>query len=438
MAYVSSGREWKAPEGLGEVVGTPTLLLNASVYDGEDELRPGRQVLVVDGRIEAVTDGSVQAPSRCEVIDLQGRTLMPGLIDAHVHVVLVDLDLGRAMERRYPYVAAFAFRTLGRMLDRGFTTVRDAGGTDVGFTLALEAGLARGPRLLHAGRFISQTGGHFDVRRPDAFDLPCGCAIRTGGAARFACVVDGVDEVRRAVREELRKGAHHIKLAASGGVASPADPLDRMQFSDEEIRVAVAEANRHGTYVMAHCQPASAIKRCAELGVRSIEHGSFMDEDAAKAVAAADAYVVPTMATVWALIEEGARQGLPPASQEKAKALSEGVLQGLHMMRSHDLKIGFGTDLLGPQQDRQVTEFGLRTQIFTPNEILRSATQVNAEILQMQDQIGRIASGFIADLIVVDGNPLKNLGLLSDPDGNFIPLVMQRGEIVKRGRHPDG
>jgi imidazolonepropionase-like amidohydrolase len=425
-------------EGMGEVVETPTLLLNAAVYDGEDELRPGRQILVADGRIEAVTDGAVKAPSGCEVIDLHGRTLMPGLIDAHVHVVLVDLDLGRAMERRYPYVAAFAFRTLSRMLDRGFTTVRDAGGTDVGFTLALEAGLARGPRLLHAGRFISQTGGHFDVRRPDAFDMPCGCAIRRGGATRFACVVDGVDEMRRAVREESRKGAHHIKLAASGGVASPADPLDRLQFSDEEIRVAVDEANRHGTYVMAHCQPAAAIKRCAELGVRSIEHGSFMDEDAAKAVAAADAYVVPTMATVWALVEEGARQGLPPASQEKAKALSGGVLQGLHMMRIHNLKIGFGTDLLGPQQDRQVTEFGLRTQIFTPNEILRSATRVNAEIVQMQDQIGRIAEGFIADLIVVDGDPLKNLGLFGDPDGNYIPLVMQRGEIVKRGRQLGG
>ena len=171
-----------------------------------------------------MTDGAVKAPIGCEVIDLQGRTLMPGLIDAHVQVVLVDLDLGRAMERRYPYVAAFAFRTLGLMLDRGFTTVRDAGGTDVGFTLALEAGLARGPRLLHAGRFISQTGGHFDVRRPDAFDMPCGCAIRRGGAARFACVVDGVDEVRRASARS--QGRVPTTSSSRPRGASPVRPID--------------------------------------------------------------------------------------------------------------------------------------------------------------------------------------------------------------------
>jgi imidazolonepropionase-like amidohydrolase len=406
--------------------------VNASVYDGDDGLHAGMQVLVAEGRIEAVTGRTVKPPARCEVIDLRGRTLMPGLIDAHVHVWLADLDLGQAMRRRYPYIAAFAFRTLARMLNRGFTTVRDAGGTDVGFTSALQAGLLRGPRLLHAGRFISQTGGHFDARRADEVDMACGCEIRHGGAARFACIADGVDEVRRAVREEARKGAHHIKLAASGGVASPTDPLDRMQFSDDEIRAAVEEADRHGIYVMAHCFPAAGIKRCAELGVRSIEHGFFIDDEAAKAVAAANAYVVPTMATVWALVEDGARQGLPPASLEKAHELSRGVLHGLSIMRSHGLKIGFGTDLLGPQQDRQVTEFALRTQIFTPNEILRSATRVNAEILRMGAQLGRVAEGFVADLIVVDGNPLEDLGLLGDPEGGRIPLVMQNGEIVKR------
>jgi imidazolonepropionase-like amidohydrolase len=414
----------------GHVAGNaPILFVNASVYDGDDDLHAGMQVLVAEGRIEAVTGRTVKAPAECEVIDLCGRTLMPGLIDAHVHVWLADLDLGQAMRRRYPYIAAFAFRTLARMLNRGFTTVRDAGGTDVGFASALQAGLLRGPRLLHAGRFISQTGGHFDARRADEVDLVCGCE---GGGARFAYIADGVDEVRRAVREEARKGAHHIKLAASGGVASPTDPLDRMQFSDDEIRVAVEEADRHGIYVLAHCFPAAGIKRCAELGVRSIEHGFFIDDEAANAVAAANAYVVPTMATVWALVEDGARQGLPSASQEKAHQLAGGVLHGLDIMRSHDLKIGFGTDLLGPQQDRQVTEFALRTQIFPPNEILRSATRVNAEILRMETQLGRVAEGFVADLIVVDGNPLKDLALLADPEGGRIPLVMQNGAIVKR------
>lgn len=422
--------------------GSSTLFVNAAVYGGGDELQRGLRVLVAEGRIQAVSDRRVRPPAGCEVIDLHGRALMPGLIDAHVHVWLADLDLQRATSRRDPYIAAFAFKTLGQMLDRGFTTVRDAGGTDVGFTLALEAGLARGPRLLHAGRFISQTGGHFDVRPADMFDSACGCTTQRGGAERFACIADGVDAVRRAVREELRKGARQIKLMASGGVASPTDPLDRMQFSDQEIAAAVEEAGRHGTYVMAHCHPASAIKRCAQLGVRSIEHGSFMDDDAAQAVAAADAYVVPTMATVWALIEDGVRQGLPPASQEKAQALAQGVLQGLDTMRRHHLRVGFGTDLLGPQQDRQVTEFGLRTQIFQPSEILAAATATNAEIVSMQDQIGSVAAGFVADLIVVDGDPLQDISLLSDPHGKHIPLVMQAGEIVKQtadfASGPDG
>jgi imidazolonepropionase-like amidohydrolase len=410
----------------------PLLFTNAAVYDGGDALRPASQILVADGLIQEVGDEVTKPASDCEVVDLGGRTLMPGLIDAHTHVWLSDLDLARATDRRDPYIAAFAFKTLSRMLDRGFTTVRDAGGTDVGFALALKDGLARGPRLLHAGRFISQTGGHFDVRRADSFSFGCSCALLSGGAARFACIADGADEVRRAVREELRKGAQQIKLMASGGVASPTDPLDRMQFSDEEIRAAVEEAERHGTYVMAHCHPASAIKRCAELGVRSIEHGSFMDAAAAEAVTAAGAYVVPTMATVWALVEDGPQQGLPEASQIKAKALSEGVLRGLGVMREHGLKIGFGTDLLGPQQDRQVTEFRLRTQVFTPGEILHSATRVNAEILRLEDRIGRVAKGFVADLIVVDGDPLSDLSLLGDPEGTHIPLVMQSGQIVKR------
>lgn len=357
---------------------------------------------------------------------------MPGLIDAHVHPWLADLDLAQVTQRRDPYLAAFAFKTLGRMLDRGFTTVRDAGGMEVGYTLALEAGLVRGPRLLHTGRIISQTGGHFDVRTAERFDPPCGCGRAADGAARFAAIVDGPDEMIRAVREELRKGAGQIKLMASGGVASPTDPLDRMQFSDDEIRTAVEEADRRGAYVMAHCHPASSIERCARLGVRSIEHGSFMNDAAAQAVAAAGAYVVPTMATVWALLEDGQRQGLPAASQRKAARLAEGVLLGLQTMRRHDLRIGFGTDLLGPQQDRQVTEFALRSQIFTSGEILRSATMVNAEILRMDDHIGRVAEGFIADLIVVDGDPLRDLSVLGDPDGQRVDLVMQAGAVVKR------
>ena len=407
-----------------------TLFTNAALFDGTSEaLRRGSQVLVADGVIQAVSDGALKPPADGEVIDLGGRTLMPGLIDAHVHIWATDLDILKIINRRSEYLAAFAFRSLKAMLDRGFTTVRDAGGTDIAYVLALQDGLQPGPRLLHAGRFLSQTGGHGDFRRPG--DFSCACELRDGGGARVGVIVDGADEVRRAVREELRQGAHQIKIMGSGGVASPSDPVDRLQFSDEEIRVAVEEAGRHGAYVMAHCHPPEAIRRCAELGVRSIEHGTLIDQDGAEAVVRMGAFVVPTLATIFALLEDGAALGLPLASQEKLKQVSGGVLQGLQVMRRTGVKVGFGTDLLGAQQDRQGTEFGLRAQVFSPIEILRQATSINAELLQMPGKIGRVTEGAIADLIVVDGDPLEDITCLGQ-DGANLPVIMQGGRFHKR------
>jgi imidazolonepropionase-like amidohydrolase len=409
------------------------LFTDAAVFDGVGpELKPGCQVLVADGKIQAVSDRAIKPPSGCETVDLAGRTLMPGLIDAHVHIWASDLDIVKLVTRKTEYLAAFAYRSLAAMLDRGFTTVRDAGGTDVGYVQALHDGLATGPRLLHAGRILTQTGGHGDFRRPGDFsgDFSCACELREGGVARLAHVVDSPDEVRKAVREELRQGAHQIKIMGSGGVASPSDPIDRTQFSDEEIRTAVEEARRHGAYVMAHCHPAEAVRRCAELGVRSIEHATLIDQEAADAVAAAGAFVVPTLATIYALLEDGDKLGLPPVSQEKLKAVAGGTLQGLSVMRRSNLKVGFGTDLLGSQQDRQGTEFKLRAQVFSPLEILRQATSLNAELLQVEGEIGRVAEGYAADLIAVDGDPLADIELLGDAAN--IPVIVQAGRFHKR------
>ena len=406
------------------------LFTNAAVFDGQGpELRRGAEVLVADGLVQEVSERDVPRPGDCEVVDLGGRTLMPGLIDAHVHIWATDLDILKLIRRRTEYLAAFAYRSLRQMLDRGFTTVRDAGGTDLGYALALAEGLAEGPRLLHAGRFLSQTGGHGDFRRPEEFS--CACELREGGSARFGHIVDSPDEVRKAVREELRQGAHQIKIMGSGGVVSPSDPVDRMQFSDAEILAAVEEAGRHGAYVMAHCHPANAIKRCAELGVRSIEHATLIDEEAAKAVAANGAFVVPTLATIWALLEEGDKLGLPKVSQEKLRMVSGGALQGLQVMQRNQLKIGFGTDLLGSLQDRQGTEFELRARVFSPLEILKQATSINAELLQMGDRIGRIAPGYLADLIVVDGDPFEDIACLGRGGAN-VPVILQGGRFHKR------
>lgn len=406
------------------------LFTNAAVFDGHGpDLLKGAQVLVADGTIRELSDKAIKPPADCETVDLAGRTLMPGLIDAHVHIWATDLDIVKLITRRTEYLAAFAYRSLHQMLNRGFTTVRDAGGTDVGYVHALRDGLAPGPRLLHAGRILTQTGGHGDFRRPGEFS--CACELREGGGARLAHVVDSPDEVRKAIREELRQGAHQIKIMGSGGVASPSDPIDRLQFSDEEIKTAVEEATRHGAYVMAHCHPARAVQRCAELGVRSIEHATLIDQDAADAVAANDAFVVPTLATIWALLEDGAKLGLPPVSQEKLKEVSGGVLQGLQVMRRCNLKVGFGTDLLGAQQDRQGTEFELRAQVFSPIEILRQATSINAELLQMADSIGRVAPGYAADLIAVDGDPLEDIACLGQGGAN-LPVILQGGKFHKR------
>ena len=405
------------------------LFTNASLFDGVGpSARPAAQVLVADGLVREVSDRAIAAPAAADVVDLGGRTLMPGLIDAHVHIWATDLDIVKLITRRTEYLAAFAYRSLAAMLDRGFTTVRDAGGTDVGFAQALRDGLAVGPRLLHAGRFLSQTGGHGDFRR--AGDFACACELRDGGGARFTHVVDSPDEVRKAVREELRNGAHQIKIMGSGGVASPSDPVDRLQFSDAEISAAVEEATRHGAYVMAHCHPPEAVRRCAELGVRSIEHATLIDQEAAEMVAAKGAFVVPTLATIWALLEDGDKLGLPPVSQEKLRQVSGGVLQGLQVMRRTGLKIGFGTDLLGAQQDRQLSEFGLRAQVFSPLEVLQQATSINAELLCMADTIGRVAPGFAADLIVVDGDPLADVTVLGD--AAHIAAVVQGGRFHKR------
>ena len=409
---------------------TAILFTNAAVFDGHGpDLLKGAQVLVADGTIQDLSDKAIRPPADCQTVDLAGATLMPGLIDAHVHIWATDLDVLKLITRRSEYLAAFAYRSLAQMLGRGFTTVRYAGGTDVSYVQALHDGLAPGPRLLPAGRMLTQTGGHGDFRR--AGEFACACELREGGGARFTHVVDSPDEVRKAVREELRLGAHQIKIMGSGGVASPSDPVDRLQFSDAEILTAVEEAARHGAYVMAHCHPPRAVQRCAELGVRSIEHATLIDQDAADAVAAADAFVVPTLATIWALLEDGAKLGLPPSSQEKLQQVSGGVLQGLQVMRRSNLKVGFGTDLLGSQQDRQGSEFGLRAQVFSPIEILRQVTSINAELLQMQDRIGRVAPGYAADLIAVDGDPLEDIACLGRGGAN-LPVILQGGKFHRR------
>ena len=397
------------------------------VFDGVSaDPRENATVVVEDGRIKEVADGAVRAPADAERVACAGRTLMPGLIDAHFHALLMDLNIPSLDDLPASLIYQHARHSLEGALRRGFTTVRDAGGADLGLALAVERGLIAGPRVLFSGRGLSQTGGHGDMRSQTRFE-PCGCA---GYHGIITQVADGVDAVRQAVREELRKGAHQIKMMVSGGVLSPTDPIWMDQYSDEEIRVGVEEAATRRTYVMAHSHTASAVRRCAALGVRSIEHGTQIDAEAAEVAAEAGAFVVPTLVTIFAMLESGAEFGLPKIFADKLQGLGDDGLRSLEICQAAGVPMGFGTDLLGPLQDRQSQEFLIRSEVLEPVDVLRSATSINAALVQRSGELGTIAPGAIADILVVDGDPLSDLGLLQE-QGRHIPVIMKDGRFHK-------
>jgi imidazolonepropionase-like amidohydrolase len=406
------------------------LFKNARVFDGlSGDCPEGMYVLVENGLIREVSGKPVQVTGDTRTIDVAGRTLMPGLIDAHIHAYFSDMNWQRTDSAGEAYRTAHAVRKLGFALDCGFTTVRDIGGGDYGLWRAIEDRLIRAPRFLYAGKMISMTGGHGDTRlMNDSHHSQGYCSC--GAANALNVVADGVDECVKAVREELRRGAHCIKIMASGGVASPTDPIWMNQYREDEIRAIVNEAAERRTYVSAHCHPTSAVRRCIEFGVRVIEHGTLMDDATAKLVSEHGAFVVPTLVIVYALVELGQKLGLPPQSQEKAKHAAEHLLRGLESMRKAGVKVGFGTDLLGETYVQQCREFALRKEVFSPLEILRQATSTNAAVLQHEEMLGCVKPGAHADLLVVDGDPLKNIDLLA-ASGQYLRLIMRGGEIVK-------
>lgn len=402
---------------------------NARIFDGSGAPCADGEVLVEDGVIRDVSPVSLGAGD-ADVVDCGGRVLMPGMIDAHVHVYAANIGDSQGMRLGASYLAHHAARFLRDALDSGFTTVRDMGGGDRGLAFAIRDGLLPAPRLFYGGRIITQTGGHGDFRSADvaAHGLMCGCA---GHGDAASAIADGADQVRAAVREELRRGASHIKVMASGGVGTPGDPIDRCQYGEDEIRAAVDEATRWGVYVAAHCHPNEAIRRCIALGVRTIEHATLIDEETAQMAVDRGAYLVPTLSVIFALAQMGPKAGLPPESMDKLAVVAERAVSGLALMHAAGAKIGFGTDLLGPLYPLRGTEFPLRAKVMKPADILRSACQVNAEILQQQGRLGCVAPGAHADLLVVDGDPTVDIEILSR-GGAALPVIMQAGRFHKR------
>ncbi len=404
------------------------LFKNANLLDPlQSELLEGHHVLVEDGVIKEVSDKPITASS-ARVIDAAGRTLMPGLIDLHVHVLATQLNLSTQGVLPDALVMMRAVPIMAAMLRRGFTTVRDAGGAGWGLKCAVNEGTVKGPRLFISGRAISQTGGHGDPRprsdhlRPMSF---CGCCFRAGDIGRVA---DGIDDVRKAVRQELQMGADQIKMMASGGVASPTDPIASFGYSEEEIRVIVDEAASRQTYVMAHSYTADAIERAIRNGVRTIEHGNLVDERVARFMAEKGAFVVPTLVTYEALANEGADYGLPADSVAKIATVRTAGLHSLEIYKKAGVKIGYGSDLLGPSQRLQSDEFRIRREVLSAQEVIQCATTSAAEVLNQVGQLGRIQEGALADILLVDGDPYRDLSCLLG-QGEHIGLIMKGGVI---------
>jgi imidazolonepropionase-like amidohydrolase len=417
---------WGSQSGGGSV--NRTTFVNAKIFDSVRAEYLDDSVVVVEGDRIVAVERTTGDTGKGEVVDVTGKTLMPGLIDAHCHVLGSSLRVTDVETQPLTYVASYASKMLGHALDCGFTTVRDVGGGDAGIARAVTDGLIRGPRVFFAGRALSMTGGHGDFRDPFSGVGACGCSAE----GRVALVVDGEDAVRAAAREELRRGAHCIKIMLSGGVLSPADPIWMDQFTDREVTAAVEEAARRRKYVAAHCHPPNSITRAAMLGVRTIEHATLIDERSAEVVKTAGAYVVPTTVIVRALLDDAKAGRLPSWMSEKLGEVSDQSLKGLEIMDRSGLKVGFGTDLLGHLHTHQTREFLIRREVQSASAILRSVTSVNAEIL-MEPHLGKIQPGCYADVLVVDGDPLADIGVLAQ-DGRKLSVIMKAGEFVKLSR----
>lgn len=408
------------------------LLCNCSVVQlGEPGSQPaiskGVHILIRNKVFEYIGPTPAIPP---QVIDVGGRFVLPGLCDAHVHVTAVTADLHELAQLPPSLVIARATDVLQKMLLRGFTTVRDVGGCDWGLAKAVEEGSIAGPRILFSGSALSQTGGHGDFRLSSEDQL-CGCMC-SRSSVNLGKVCDGVPEVRKAARDELRKGAFQLKIMASGGVTSPTDHIKHIQFSADEISAVVEEANNVGAYVCAHAYTAAAIKRALKLGVRSIEHGNFLDDECLELIKSKDAFLVPTLVTYDCICRHGEVAGMPKAIVSKVADLLECGIKALALAEEKGINICFGSDLLGPMHHHQLDEFKLRSKVLTAASILRSATSTCAKLFRMEGKVGVIAKGAYGDLLVLEKNPVNNILCMLDPEN--IAMIVKDGEIVSSKR----
>ena len=412
-----------------------TLITNARVFDGRsDHLSGSMNVLVEGNLIKQISRGPVVPAAGATVIDAQGRTLMPGLIDAHTHLMFATVPQVAVLTGDIGYLNVAAVKAANDMLMRGFTSVRDLGGPIFGLKRGIDSGLVPGPRIWPAGAFISQSGGHGDFRLPN--DLPARPGDFTfSERAGAAAIADSADTVRQRVREQLALGASQIKLMAGGGVASSFDPLDVTQYTVAELRAAVEAAENWGTYVTVHAYTPRAVRQAIEAGVRCIDHGQLLDEATAKLIA-----------------DKGIWWSLQPFVDDRPSPYAEGTtnrIKQLQMFAGTDtayalakkfnIKTAWGTDTLfdAAVAATQGEQLAKMVRWYTPAQALQAATSVNAELLALsglrspyQGKLGVVAEGALADLLLVDGDPIANIKLIADPARNLV-LIMKDGKVYK-------
>ena len=411
-----------------------TVIRDARIFDGVSErLSDSRDVLVVDGLIDAIGKSLTVPPGTAE-IDAGGRTLMPGLINAHAHVML-QLPVWQALtsdDYYYAYTATIAARTL---LDNGFTTIRDMSGNSFSLKKAIDRGIVPGPRIYPSGAMISQTSGHSDHRTDEAPSRLLEPGSRSALEERgMVIVADGEPQVLQAARENLRRGATQIKIAVGGGIASYGDPLDVTQFTEGEIRAAVAAAADWGTYVAAHVYNSKGVRRAVDLGVRSIEHANLIDLDTLEYMNKRDVWLSPQV-----MVFQMELKGMNADQQAKQRQ----ALEGLNNLMTNANKIGyenivFGADIVTSLDTlaKINEELVIRTQWFEPVEVLRQATSKAGRLVALSGprnpygKLGVIEPGALADILIVNGNPLEDISLLARPQ-ETLSVIMRGGQLYR-------
>lgn len=424
-----------ASPSFAQAAGKPILLSNARIFDGQaSKLIEGKSVLI-DGKTIKALLGASETVADAEVIDCAGGTLMPGMIDAHWHALLAGISQVAAMTADVPYVHLVAAQEAERTVLRGFTTVRDVGGPSFALKRAIDEGRLVGPRIYPSGAMISQTSGHGDFRmRTDLPRTPQSNASLAEEAG-IAEIADGEAEVLRRVREQLMLGASQIKIMGGGGVASPYDPIDVVQYTEAEMKAAVSAAADWGTYVCIHAYTPAAVQRAVASGVKSIEHGQLADEETAKRIADADAWwsIQPFLA------DEDANTYALPEQRAQQQTIAEGTARAVELGRKYKIKMALGTDILfNPKgtstQGKQLAKF---SRWYENVDVLRLLTSGNAELAGLSGprnpypgKLGRIEPDAYADVLIVDGNPLEDISLIANPD-RTLKLIMKDGRIHK-------